>query len=198
MYSMVERPVSYIQVTIMNKKQLIKYTLLISLIFAFSSVALIAASMAETGSRQRAIAVLHPTVGNQTIGDVNFLQTAEGIRVTADINGLSHGAHGFHIHQWGDCSAEDGTSAGGHYNPAGNSHGGPLEKVRHVGDLGNIEVGPDGKGHYDRVDVVISLDGPDSIVGRAVIVHAGTDDMHSQPTGAAGGRIACGVIGWAK
>jgi Cu-Zn family superoxide dismutase len=66
---------------------------------------------------------------------------------------------------------------------------------RHVGDMGNLEADSTGSAHYQRTDGLLTLNGPHSIVGRAVIVHAGPDDMRSQPTGAAGARLACGVIG---
>ena len=116
----------------------------------------------------------------------------------ADVVGLSPGKHGFHMHEFGDCSSPDGTSAGGHYNPLSESHGGPEADHRHVGDLGNLVADKDGKAHYDRIDSHLKLTGPHSIIGLGVIVHAGEDDFASQPTGAAGGRVACGVIGIAR
>ncbi len=143
----------------------------------------------------RAVAVLHPTEGSQVEGVVQFTRTAEGIRIEATVSGLTPGRHGFHIHQWGDCSAPDATSAGGHFNPTGQPHGAPDSATRHVGDLGNLEAGEDGMASYSRVDTVVAFSGPRSIIGRAVIVHAAEDDLTSQPTGNAGGRLACGVIG---
>lgn len=143
-----------------------------------------------------AVAKLQPTAGNQTAGTVTFEAMGGKVRVTAELKGLPPGLHGFHIHEYGDCSAADGTSAGGHFNPAGTMHGAPDNPAdrRHVGDLGNLQAREDGTAHYDREDAVISLEGPDSIVGKAVIVHARADDLTSQPTGAAGPRLACGVI----
>jgi len=155
-------------------------------------------SKAATQMMIHAVAILHPTAGNQTAGKVSFATTMQGVRIEADLSGLKPGKHGFHIHQWGDCSAPDGTSAGGHYNPFNKRHGGPTDKERHVGDLGNIMAQPDGEAHYERIDKTISLEGPNSIIGRAVIVHAGEDDLASQPTGGAGTRVACGVIGYAQ
>jgi len=143
----------------------------------------------------RAVAVLHPTEGNQVEGVVHFTRTAEGIRIEATVSGLTPGRHGFHIHEWGDCSAPDATSAGGHFNPTGQPHGAPDSAARHVGDLGNLEAGEDRMASYSRVDTVVAFSGPRSIIGRAVIVHAAEDDLTSQPTGNAGGRLACGVIG---
>ncbi len=143
----------------------------------------------------RAVAVLHPTEGSQVEGVVHFTKTGAGIRIEATVSGLTPGRHGFHIHMWGDCSAPDATSAGGHFNPTGQSHGAPDSPTRHVGDLGNLEAGENGLASYSRVDTVVAFSGPRSIIGRAVIVHAAEDDLASQPTGNAGGRLACGVIG---
>ena len=149
-----------------------------------------------TAAGPSAIAVLIPTEGNDLQGTVTFIQMSEGVRVQANITGLAAGtAHGFHVHQYGDCSASDGTSAGGHFNPHGADHAGPDAASRHVGDLGNIPVNDAGEATYDRVDTQLAFEGESSIIGRAVIVHGGTDDLSSQPSGAAGPRIACGVIG---
>jgi Cu-Zn family superoxide dismutase len=129
---------------------------------------------------------------------VRFEQVAGGVRITAQIEGLPVGNHGFHIHEFGDCSAPDGTSAGGHFNPAGAPHAGPTAVERHAGDLGNITADAQGLATYDRVDHVVQLAGIRGVIGRSVIVHAAPDDLSSQPTGNAGPRLACGVIGVAK
>lgn len=147
---------------------------------------------------ERAICVLHPTEGNKVSGTVTFTRDGNTVKVEADIEGLTPGLHGFHIHENGDCSAADGTSAGGHFNPDGSDHGGPDDQERHVGDLGNIEAGEDGRGRLELTDSLITFTGANSIIGRAVVVHANEDDLTSQPTGDAGGRVACGVIGVAK
>lgn len=147
-----------------------------------------------------AIATLHPTEGHQASGVVTFTKTSNGVRIATHLSRLRPGNHGFHIHARGDCSAPDGTSTGGHYNPFDTPHGAPDRDagLRHVGDLGNIKADADGKAYDEKVDYIVSLGGPESIIGRAVIVHAGEDDFSSQPTGNAGGRIACGVIGYAR
>jgi Cu-Zn family superoxide dismutase len=146
----------------------------------------------------RAIAVLHPTEGSNVNGTVVFAEVDGGVQVIAELQGLSPGNHGFHIHEFGDCSAPDATSAGGHFNPMGSPHAGPEDAVRHAGDLGNILAGSDGKARLEWVDPVLRLSGQDSVVGRAVVVHAGEDDLASQPSGNAGPRVACGVVGFAK
>lgn len=146
----------------------------------------------------KAVAVLHPTEGSTVSGVVTFVCLSDGIHVTADVAGLTPGKHGFHIHEYGDCSAQDGTSAGGHFNPFGKPHGAPTDTERHVGDLGNITADAQGKAHFEWTDKVLCMSGPHSIIGRAVIVHAGEDDLKTQPTGDAGARVACGVIGIAQ
>lgn len=145
------------------------------------------------------VSILHPTVGNDVNGVVRFFEVEEGIRVVAEVYNLApNSTHGFHIHQYGDCSAVDGTSAGGHYNPQDTRHGGPESDERHVGDLGNIEVDENGFAQYDKIDTVLSFEGVNNIIGRGIIVHAGEDDLETQPTGAAGERLSCGVIGVAQ
>lgn len=152
--------------------------------------------VAKGAAVTKAIAVLHPTEGNEVDGKVIFTKDGNGeIRVVADAYGLTLGKHGFHIHEYGNCSAADGTSAGGHFNPDGKAHGGPNTAVRHVGDLGNIEADDQGIARLVLPDSGLALSGSHSIIGRSVIVHAGEDDLKSQPSGNAGARIACGVIG---
>lgn len=144
-----------------------------------------------------AIAVLHPTKGSKVEGTVTFTAVRGGVHVQATIHGLSDGPHGFHIHEFGDCSSDDGMSTGPHFNPLGAPHAAPDARMRHVGDLGNIE-SKDGVATYDYTDPVLSLHGPTSILGRAVVVHEKSDDLKSQPAGNAGARLATGVIGVAK
>jgi len=150
------------------------------------------------GTIQKAICVVYPTQGNSISGTVTFTRLSEGVKIVADLTGLTPGKHGFHIHEFGDCSSPDGTSAGGHFNPSGSPHGAPMDMSRHAGDMGNIEADAGGKAHLEYVDSHMSFEGPNSILGRSVIVHAKEDDMKTQPTGNAGPRIACGVIGLAK
>jgi Cu-Zn family superoxide dismutase len=145
----------------------------------------------------KAIAVLHAASGSQVAGTVTFTKTADGVQVVADITGLTPGKHGFHIHEFGDCSAADASSAGSHFNPMKKPHGAPDAAERHAGDLGNLEADANGKAHLELKDSMLKLSGETSILGRGVIVHEKVDDW-SQPTGNAGSRQACGVIGVAK
>ncbi len=152
----------------------------------------------EKSNITKAVCVLHPTEGSEVTGVVTFTKTNGGIKIVADVEGLTPGKHGFHIHQYGDCSGADGKTAGGHFNPEGVNHGAPDAEVRHVGDLGNLIADENGKAHYERTDTYITFSGPHSIIGRGIIIHASEDDLTSQPTGAAGSRLACGVIGISK
>lgn len=143
---------------------------------------------------QDAVTIIKPTKGNNVQGLVTFSPVEGGIKIVADIANLKPGKHGFHIHEFGDCSAEDGSSAGGHFNPTKMKHGGPNSEERHAGDLGNLEADERGYAHYERIDKVLKLTGPESIVGKSVIIHADPDDFFTQPTGNSGGRLGCGVI----
>lgn len=143
----------------------------------------------------KAVCVLTPTEGNNVKGKVTFTQTDTGLLIVADVEGLSEGKHGFHIHEFGDISKSDGTSAGGHFNPEHKDHAGPQDEMRHAGDFGNIIADANGNAHYERVDSLISFKGINNIIGRSIIIHADEDDLVSQPTGDAGGRVAQGVIG---
>jgi len=147
----------------------------------------------------KAVAVLHPTGGNKLSGTVTFTEVADGVQVQAEITGLTPGNHGFHVHEFGDCSAADASSAGAHFNPTNKPHAGPDATERHVGDMGNVEADASGKAKLEYVDHQISLtNDQQSVIGRSVVVHAKADDLKSQPTGDSGARVACGVIGRAK
>ena len=146
-----------------------------------------------------AAANVGPTAGNKVKGTVTFQEGADGkTTVTADLEGLNPGQqHAMHVHEFGDCSAADGASAGGHYNPEGHDHGLPATEKRHAGDFGNVTADKDGKAKFTLTVDNLTVGKRNAVLGRAVIVHAKADDG-GQPTGNAGGRVACGVIGAAK
>jgi Cu-Zn family superoxide dismutase len=146
----------------------------------------------------KAVVKLAPTANQTARGEVTFTAEAGGVHVVGTFSGLVYGEHGFHVHEKGDCSAPDGTSAGGHFNPGGKPHAARDAAARHAGDLGNLKADPYGLARIDFVDTGISLTGPDSIIGKAVIIHEKADDFSTQPTGNAGARQACGVIEAAK
>jgi superoxide dismutase, Cu-Zn family len=138
---------------------------------------------------------VQPKSGSQLSGKAALTETPEGVKVVLALEGVPPGEHGAHVHEKGDCSAPDGASAGGHFNPAGNPHALPTGNPRHLGDLGNITISPDGKGTLEIVAAGANLKegDPNSFAGRAIIVHEKLDDG-GQPTGNAGGRIGCAEI----
>ena len=142
----------------------------------------------------KAIAIVHPTEGNQAKGSVMFTVTEKGLHILGDFEGLKPGLHGFHVHEKGDCSAHDGSSAGGHFNPSNAKHGGPHDHERHAGDLGNLSADATGVAHYEHIDAQLTLQGTNSIIGRSVVIHADPDDLVTQPTGNSGARVGCGAI----
>ncbi|MFN2540882.1 MAG: superoxide dismutase family protein [Chthoniobacterales bacterium] len=141
----------------------------------------------------KATAKLEPKSGSNVSGLITFTKTGADVHVVGDIENLKPGKHGFHIHEKGDCSAPDASSAGGHFNPTHQHHGGPTTPERHVGDLGNIEPDASGKVHFDWTGKM-SLSGADSIIGKSVVVHEKADDLKTDPAGNSGARVACGVI----
>lgn len=162
------------------------------------SLSLISYAQMQGEDITKAVAVLHPTQGGNVKGVVTFTKDGDNLKVAADLEGLTPGKHGFHIHQFGDESAPDGTSAGDHFNPTSQRHGGPTDVQHHMGDMGNIEAQSDGKAHLEMTLSGVSLTGANSIIGRSVVVHEKEDDMMSQPAGNSGTRLAVGVIGIAQ
>lgn len=145
-----------------------------------------------------ASAVIYPTKGNELSGTVKFSQEKDGLHIQAHVTGLTPGEHGFHVHEFGNCACDDAVCAGDHFNPTHQKHGAPTDAERHVGDFGNLVADEEGVADYEFVDSQATLCGPHSIIGRTVIIHAQPDDYVTQPTGNAGARIGCGVIGIAK
>jgi superoxide dismutase, Cu-Zn family len=156
---------------------------------------LMSACTTMTPSAPAARATLAPTAGNQASGTVAFESVGDKVHVSARLAGLAPGSHGFHIHEKGDCSAPDGMSAGGHFNPSGKPHGDPAAAEHHGGDMPMITADASGTATLDAtIDTVTIGAGMADIVGRAVVVHKDADDYKTQPTGNSGARVACGVI----
>lgn len=143
---------------------------------------------------ERASVRLHPRSGSNVSGWLIFTQRGSSVRVTGDIAGHKAGPKGFHIHEKGDCSALDAMSAGGHFNPGKTKHGAP--GTGHAGDFGNITFDEYGSATVNLMvsGIAVSKTAPNGIIGRSVIIHAQADDLKNDPTGNAGGRVACGVI----
>jgi Cu-Zn family superoxide dismutase len=165
--------------------------------FFSAAVSFALAAFAHPQDSSKAVAKLEAKSGSQVTGTVTFTQAGNEVQVVADIENLKPGKHGFHIHEKGDCSAPDAASAGGHFNPTHQHHGGPSTAQHHAGDLGNIEADSSGKAHLDWKGK-LQLSGADSIIGKSVVVHEKEDDLKTDPAGNSGARIACGVIETSK
>ena len=139
---------------------------------------------------------LEPRSGSQVRGTITFVQVGDMVRVTGEVTGHTKGLKGFHIHEKGDCSDPAAMSTGGHFNPQASKHGAPANATRHAGDLGNLVFDDSGVARIDLTvgGISVSRDQPNGIIGRAVIIHMGEDDLKTDPTGNAGGRVACAVI----
>lgn len=145
---------------------------------------------------ESAVAQIRPTSAGNAEGTVTFLAAEDDreMRVTVELTGLEPGLHGFHVHEVGDCSADDASSAGGHFEPYNAPHGSPDATEHHVGDMGNIEADQNGRVSSELSFRDLAFSGPASILQRSVVIHRNVDDLASQPSGDAGSRVGCGVI----
>jgi Cu-Zn family superoxide dismutase len=174
----------------MNTKMSTKTSLTLA-----ASLSLLLSACATTPAYElRAEAAMAPRSGSTVGGVVSFTQSGDSLRFEANITGLKPGEHGFHIHESGDCSAADASSAKGHYNPAGKPHGHHGGNERHAGDMVNLVADAAGNAVLQGELSQLSLVGKDSIIDRSVVIHADPDDYKSQPAGNSGKRIACGTI----
>ncbi|HEV2844504.1 MAG TPA: superoxide dismutase family protein [Thermoanaerobaculia bacterium] len=154
----------------------------------------------QSASPLSAAATLEPGPANPDFsGTVTFTPAGEGVRVVAEVRGVTPGRHGIHLHENGQCNHDEAggkhfSTAGGHFNPTSAPHACPPTAPRHAGDFGNIEVGANGTGRLELTLDTISLTGANPVTGKAVILHVGADDCATQPTGNSGDRLACGVI----
>lgn len=163
-----------------------------------------AAAPAEASPRMATASTVHnarvnlaSASGSLVSGTLGIMAMGDGLHVTGEVGGLEpNSTHAIHIHEKGDCSAADASSAGGHFNPHGNPHGRAGQGAHHGGDMDNIVADANGVARVDvhAMGVVLGGDAPNDALGRAVIVHGGADDYTSQPTGDAGNRVACGII----
>ncbi|MCC7096283.1 MAG: superoxide dismutase family protein [Thermomonas sp.] len=154
------------------------------------------ATPTPTGPVRHAVANLAAASGTLVSGRLLLATESGGVRIRGDIGGLQPGSsHGFHIHEKGDCSAVDASTAGGHFNPDSKPHGRAGMGTHHSGDADNLVADAHGVAHVDAFLRGVDLGaGSHDILGRAIIVHAAPDDYSSQPSGNAGARVACGVI----
>lgn len=145
----------------------------------------------------QAIANVAPASGSLVSGRLTLIAMGDGVHIRGQLGGLAPGSlHGFHVHENGDCSAADASSAGGHFNPGATPHGRAEGAAHHAGDIDNVIADGRGVAQVDAHVAGVSLGGDPrtDILGRALVVHAAPDDYHSQPSGNSGARIACGVI----
>jgi Cu-Zn family superoxide dismutase len=152
-------------------------------------------AVSRTAITPAARARLRPTDGNSTSGVVEFFERPNGkLGISVELAELAEGKHGLHLHESGDCSAPDASSAGEHFSPDDRPHGSPTDTIHHAGDLGNVTA--DARGiavtNLETSDLVLA--GRYGVVDRAVIVHSGEDDLVSQPSGNSGDPVACGVV----
>ncbi len=157
------------------------------------------AAPAAPAARQASEAVVNlaPASGSLVSGRLVLVPMGDGLHLRGEVGGLVPGSrHGFHIHEKGDCSAADASSAGGHFNPTGQPHGRAGQGAHHAGDADNLVADAKGVARVDAHLGGLSLGNgaANDVAGRAVIVHAAADDYSSQPAGNAGARVACGVI----
>jgi Cu-Zn family superoxide dismutase len=169
-----------------------RYTRLVCLA---SLAAMLGACASMEPAGPRAEATLESRSGSTVSGTVTFRASGPKVRVEALVAGLTPGEHGFHVHEAGDCSAADASSAKGHFNPAGRAHGHHGGSERHAGDMPNLVADSSGRATLSAdLDMMSVTEGPAGILGRSVVIHADPDDYKSQPAGNSGKRVACGVI----
>ncbi len=146
---------------------------------------------------QRAVANIAPASASLVSGRLTITAVDGGVRIEGELGGLGHGGtHAIHVHERGDCSAADGSSAGGHFNPAAAAHGRAESPVHHLGDMDNLSANAAGVATVNirLLGVTLGSGAANDILGRALVVHAGPDDYTSQPAGNSGARVGCGVI----
>lgn len=155
-----------------------------------------AAKKASTKEAASAKATIESRSGSTVTGAATFTEKkGGGVHLVVEVSGATPGEHAVHLHEKGDCSAPDAASAGGHFNPTGVPHAAPTAEKHHAGDFGNMTVGADGKGRLELDSSMLTLaPGDRSVRGHAIIIHEKVDDLKTQPTGNAGGRVGCGVF----
>jgi Cu-Zn family superoxide dismutase len=166
-----------------------------TLLSAIGTVSAARAADEHAPAIKDAVVVLVPSKGSEVGGTIALRQEKGYVQLTGEVQGLTPGKHGFHIHEFGDMRSTDGMATGGHYNPHKTPHGGLHSKERHAGDFGNIEADSSGMAKVNLKAEGLELH---HVLGRAIVVHGKEDDLKTQPAGDAGPRVAVGVIGLAQ
>ena len=169
-------------------------------IFFAALCVLPAIAFAVTPASPVATATIAGKSGTNTAGTAKFFKAGGKITLTVEVTGLTPGEHAIHIHEKGDCSDPEAKNAGGHWNPSTQAHGQWEHAPFHLGDIGNLKAGADGKASLTLTTDkwTVGGGGTNDVVGHAIVVHAAVDDFKTQPTGNAGGRVGCAVIEAAK
>lgn len=149
----------------------------------------------EVPAPTHGVAVMMASKGQKVSGVLQLQETDEGVHVWGEIKELTPGEHGFHIHEFGDLRSDDGTATGSHFSSPGHAHGDINTQKGHEGDFGNITADDKGVAKIDLVAHGMKLQ---NVLGRAFVVHAGKDDLMTQPSGNSGARIGVALIGVAK
>jgi superoxide dismutase, Cu-Zn family len=161
-------------------------------------IAIIGCKTKTNTSDSKTLNLIFESKSNSTVtGTASFTEKNGKVTFVAKIAGLQPGVHAIHIHEKSDCSAADGSSAGGHWNPTFKKHGKWSEAEHHKGDIGNFTADEKGNGTITLTTDEWSIGGNDAtkdILGKGLIVHQGADDFVSQPAGNAGARVACSAI----
>lgn len=165
-------------------------------VLATLALSTLAAGAQESGSGQETANASFLNMAGEENGSASLKQAAGGVLFELDLSGLPADQWvAFHVHETGECDPQTGyDSAGGHFNPAGADHGYLAENGAHAGDMPNQYVGSDGRLRANVFNAMVTLDGENGIRGKALMIHGGKDDYESQPSGAAGNRLACAVI----
>lgn len=161
-------------------------------------VSIISCKSSRNIENSTALNLVFESKSNSTVaGTATFTEKKGNVTLVAKLTGLKPGVHAIHIHEKSDCSAADGSSAGGHWNPTFKKHGKLGEGEAHKGDIGNFTADENGTGTitFSTAEWCIGCeDQTKNILGKSIIVHANPDDFTTQPTGNAGGRIACTAV----
>lgn len=172
------------------------------IIFSILSLSILSCSAVEKQETKvlydkdtRAVSDLHSSTNEKLTGLMKVKDEGENLKIEIEVLGLKPSSkHGIHIHENGICEGPYYKTSGDHFNPYKHAHGKPESKLRHIGDMGNIDTDANGAGKKVIILPKEKMDDLNLIIGKSVLLHAGADDLKTQPSGNSGDRIACGLI----